>query len=394
MIPSTDVIVIGLGAMGSAIAGNLAARGLRVAAFDRFTPPHVQGSSHGRSRIFRQAYFEDPRYVHLLLRARELWEKLEHESGRKLLHVTGALMIAPQDGQLVKRSAESAGQFSLPHEILAAAEIKRRWPVFRTHEHTEALLEHDAGFLIPEQCIEAQLALAARAGAKLHFDEPVLEWSHSAGGVTVRTARGGYSAGHLVIAAGPWAPQVLAEMGWPMRVTRQVIFWFEPKENLNAYRRGRLPIYLIETESDKPIVYGFPLTGPDNEGLKVGVHGSNEVCTPENVCREIRPEDEQAIRRALAETLPSLADRLVRAETCLYTMTPDENFILGLHPKYPEVTLAAGFSGHGFKFAPVIGEIVGELVSSGRSRFDIEMFSPLRFASAMGASPARASRRN
>jgi sarcosine oxidase len=144
----------------------------------------------------------------------------------------------------------------------------------------------------------------------------------------------------------------------------------------------------METVSNKPIVYGFPLTGPDTEGLKVGVHGSNEVCTPETVCRDIRPEDEQSIRSALAETLPSLLGRLVGAETCLYTMTPDENFILGAHPKYPEVTLAAGFSGHGFKFAPVIGEIVGELVSSGRSRFDIRMFSPLRFASAMGESHA------
>jgi sarcosine oxidase len=379
-----DVIVIGLGAMGSAVAGYLAANGHRVAAFDRFTPPHAQGSSHGLSRIFRQAYWEDPRYVHLLLRARELWEKLERDSGRRLLHIIGGLMVGPEDGQLVRRSAESARQFGLSHEIFTATEIKQRWPVFHADANTVALLEHGAGYLDPEACVREQLSQAARHGAQLHLDEPVLGWSAASGSVTVRTTRGVYTAGHLVIAAGPWAPQVLAE-DLPLRVTRQVVFWFEPKECVDLYREDRLPIYLFETKDEHPVVYGFPLTGPESDGVKAAVHGSTELCTPETICREIRSEDERLIRQRLASTLPSLAGRVLRAETCIYTMTPDENFIVGPHPQFPSVTIAAGFSGHGFKFAPVIGEIVGGLATRGSSDHDIEMFSPLRFGAAPGA---------
>jgi sarcosine oxidase len=378
----SDVIVIGLGAMGSAVAGYLAANGHRVAAFDPFTPPHAQGSSHGLSRIFRQAYWEDPRYVYLLLRARELWEKLERDSNKRLLHITGGLMIGPDNGQLVRRSAASARQFDLPHEIFTATELRRRWPVFHADADTVALLEHGAGYLDPEACVAEQLAQAARLGAQLHFDEPVLEWSAASGSVTVRTTREVYAAGHVVIAAGPWAPQVLAEMNLPLRVTRQAVFWFEPKDCIDLYREDRFPIYLVETKDEQPVVYGFPLTGPESEGVKAAVHGSSELCTPETICREIRVEDERLIRQRLTLTLPSLAGRVRRAETCIYTMTPDENFVIGPHPHFPSVTIAAGFSGHGFKFAPVIGEIVGELATTGKSSYDIEMFFPGRFAAA------------
>ena len=375
-----DVLVIGLGAMGSAAAAWLAECGYRVAAFDRFAPPHAHGSSHGRSRIFRQAYWEDPRYVELLLRAGDLWTKLERESGRRLLRVTGGLMVGPQDGQLVKRSAESARRFGVRHELVAANDLRKRWPVFRVGDDTMALLDHGAGYLDPEACIEEQLKHAVRHGAQLHLDEEVLEWKAASGEVTVRTGRGNYAAGHLVVAAGPWAPQTLADLALPLRVTRQVVFWFAPKGDMAHFREDRFPVYLFETNDEQPIVYGFPLTGLDSEGVKAAVHGSSEVCTPETACREIRAEDERLIRRRLEETLPSLAGRLVRAETCLYTMTPDENFVIGHHPHHARVTVAAGFSGHGFKFAPVIGEIAGELAVRGESRFDIEMFSPTRFA--------------
>jgi sarcosine oxidase len=380
----TDVIVIGLGAMGSAATESLARNGHSVAAFDRFTPPHSHGSSHGLSRIFRQAYWEDPRYVYLLLRARELWHQLEQDSGTQLLHTIGGLMIGPKDGQLVSRSAESARQFGLPHEIFSAQELKRRWPVFHVEPDSIALLEHTAGYLSPEKCVEQQLVQAARWHAQLHYDEPVLEWSAASGGVTVRTDRGTYMAEHLVITPGPWAPQLLAEMGLPLRVTRQVLYWFEPKENIDLFREDRLPIYMFEAVNEALLVYGFPLTGPVSEGVKVAVHGSNQLCTPETICREILPEDERYIRERLAETLPSLAGRLLRAETCLYTMTPDENFIIGTHPHHPAVTVAAGFSGHGFKFAPVIGEILGQLATTGKTSQDIEMFSPARFATSPG----------
>jgi len=376
-----DVVVIGLGAMGSAAASCLAASGHRVSAFDRFTPPHVHGSSHGHSRIFRQAYWEDIRYVPLLFRARELWHRLERDGGKQLVHVTGGLMISPPDGQLAQRSAESARQFDLPHQVLSARELMRRWPVFVVDGDHIALLEHNAGYLVPELCIEQQLAQAARSGAELHFNEPVLEWTASpSGAVAVRTALSRYESDYLVITAGPWAPQTLAELGLPLRVTRQVVFWFEPREPIGRYRD--LPIYLYESSDGAPVLYGFPLTGPSSEGVKAAVHGSTELCTPETARREIRSEEEQAMRARLANTLPSLAGRLLRAETCLYTMTPDENFILGAHPLHPSVLLAAGFSGHGFKFAPVIGELLSDLVANRKPSFDIAMFSPSRFAPA------------
>ncbi|HTX42747.1 MAG TPA: N-methyl-L-tryptophan oxidase, partial [Acidobacteriaceae bacterium] len=283
MSRTSDVIVLGLGAMGSAIAGALAEQGRRVIAFDAFTPPHTQGSSHGHSRIYRQAYWEDPRYVHLLLRARELWEKLERESGHELLRMTGGLMLGPRDGQLVRRSAESARQYGLAHEILSTAEIRRRWPVFQIGDDTIGLLEENAGYLEPELCIRQQILQADRLGADLHCDEPVLDFQTAPGSVTVRTALATYSAGHLVVAAGPWAPQVLAEPALPLRVTRQVVFWFEPTVSLDAFRPERLPVYLFETAPDELILYGFPLTGPDGEGVKIGIHGIDEGCTPETV---------------------------------------------------------------------------------------------------------------
>jgi sarcosine oxidase len=375
----SDVIVLGLGAMGSAAATWLAEKGLRVLAFDAFTPPHNSGSSHGLSRIYRQAYWEDPRYVHLLLRARELWSKLERDSGVPLLHITGALMIGPPEGQLVSRSAESARQFHLPHDILSAADLRRRWPAFHVSDDTVALFEHQAGYLVPELCIEQQLRQAVRHGAQLHFNEPILDFTATPSGVTVSTARGSFTAAHLVVTAGPWAPQLLEEAQLPLRVTRQVIFWFEPTGSLDQFRENRFPIYLWETELGERMLYGFPLTGPDSDGVKVALHGSDETGTPESIDRNIRPDDEQRIRQRLATTLPALSGRLVRAETCLYTMTPDEHFLIGPHPHQPNVTLALGFSGHGFKFAPVIGEVIGQLATEGKTTHDIAMFSPTRF---------------
>ncbi len=380
MSRTSDVMVLGLGAMGSAIAGALAERGCRVTAFDAFAPPHTNGSSHGRSRIYRQAYWEDPRYVDLLFRARELWEKLERESGEKLLHLTGGLVLGPQSGRLVHRSAESARQFGLQHESLSAAEIRRRWPIFRIGNDTIGLLEQNAGYLEPELCVGAQLRRAERLGATLHCDEAVVDFESAGWSITVRTARGMYSAGHLVVAAGAWAPQVLADLSLPLRVTRQVVFWFEPTTALDAFRPERLPVYLFETAPDELILYGFPLTGPDAEGVKIGIHCRDEPCTPETIERQIRPSDEALIRRRLAASLPALNGRLVHAETCLYTMTPDEHFVLGSHPHDAAITLALGFSGHGFKFAPVVGEAIAELVAQGQTGHDLGMFSPSRFS--------------
>jgi sarcosine oxidase len=376
-------IVVGLGAMGSATALHLARRGHRVFGFDRFTPPHSHGSSHGQTRIIRKAYWEDPRYVPLLLRAYELWRRLEADSGQSLLHITGGLMIGRADGDLVARSQASAEQFDLQHELLSATQMRRLYPAFKVDDDWVALWERDAGYLHPEVCVAQQLQQAALAGAELHFDEPVVEWNAlPGGGVSVRTTRERYDADHLVISAGPWAPQILRELHLPLRVTRQVVYWFEPSGSIEFFRRERMPIYVREMERGQPLLYGFPLTGPDSEGVKVGLHGSEDVCSPETVDRTVGPGEELSIRESLAEALPLLAGRLLHTETCLYTMTPDEHFVIDAHPEFPQVMLAAGFSGHGFKFASVLGEVLADLATGRKPAYDLELFSLRRFEGA------------
>jgi sarcosine oxidase len=374
------IIVIGLGAMGSSTALHLAARGHHILGFDQFTPPHSYGSSHGQTRIIRQSYWEDPRYVPLLLRAYELWRRLEVDTSQSLLHITGGLMIGRADGDLVTRSTASAERFALPHEVLSAAQIRRSYPAFRIDDDWVALWERNAGYLLAEACVAQQLQQSALAGAELHFNERVMEWiALPGGGVRVRTARKTYAADHLVITAGPWAPQILQELNLPLSITRQVVFRFEPVGDIELFRRERMPVYIREMEKDQPLLYGFPLTGPDSEGVKVSLHGSNQYCTPETVDREIRAQDERVIRERLAEALPLLAGRLLHAETCLYTMTPDEHFVIDKHPEFSQVTLAAGFSGHGFKFASVLGEVLADLATDRKHGYDLKLFSLRRF---------------
>jgi sarcosine oxidase len=376
----STIIVIGLGAMGSSTALHLAARGHHILGFDQFTPPHSYGSSHGQTRIIRQSYWEDPRYVPLLLRAYELWRRLEVDTSQSLLHVTGGLMIGRADGDLVTRSTVSAERFALPHEVLSAAQIRRSYPAFRIDDDWVALWEMNAGYLYAEACVAQQLQQSALAGAELHFNERVMEWNALPGaGVWVRTARKTYVADHLIITAGPWAPQILRELNLPLTITRQVVFRFEPVGDIELFRREQMPIYIREMEKGQPLLYGFPLTGVDSEGVKVSLHGSNEYCTPETVDREIRAEDERVIRERLAEALPLLAGRLLHAETCLYTMTPDEHFVIDKHPEFSQVTLAAGFSGHGFKFASVLGEVLADLATDTKHGYDLGLFSLRRF---------------
>ncbi|HEX6772494.1 MAG TPA: N-methyl-L-tryptophan oxidase [Acidobacteriaceae bacterium] len=373
------IIVVGLGAMGSATALQLATRGHRVLGFDHFVPPHRQGSSHGHSRIIRQSYWEDPRYVPLLMRAYELWKKLEDDSGESLMRIVGGLMIGRPGGDLVTRSARSAELFSLPHELLSAAQIRRLYPAFQMEDDWIGLWEANAGYLRPEACIEQQLRLTASRGAELHFEEPITKWSAHPGGVAVSTARGAYSGDSLVITAGPWSPQILKDLRIPLSITRQVVFWFEPKGHVDHFRPEQMPVYIREMAHAQPLLYGFPFTGPDSDGVKVALHGSNNFCTPETVDRTIGSQDERTIRESLSQALPWLGGRLVHAETCLYTMTPDEHFVIDKHPEFDHVLLAAGFSGHGFKFASVLGEVLADLVTDAKASYDMELFSLRRF---------------
>jgi sarcosine oxidase len=371
-----DAVIIGLGGMGSAAAAHLAARGQRVLGLERFGAAHALGSSHGGSRIIRQSYFEDPAYVPLLLRAYELWSELEADSGADLMTLTGGLYFGRPDSVTVSGSVRSSQQWDLPHEVLDATELRRRFPTLMPSEDEVGLYEHAAGFVRPEATVAAHLSLATQRGADLHFDEPVLEWTTTAdGGVRATTAAGTYTAGRLVICPGAWAPELLADLGLPLTVERQVMHWFQPEGGVAPFAPDRHPVWIYEGERQ---LYGFPaIDGPEG-GAKVAFFRQGAVTTPEALDREVRPEEVQFIAEDLGRFMPSLPGRSLTAVACMYTTTPDEHFVIATHPRHEQVTIACGFSGHGFKFVPVVGEILADLATDGTTRHPIGLFDPRR----------------
>lgn len=371
-----DVIVIGLGGMGSAAASHLAARGQRVLGLERFDPAHDRGSSHGGSRVTRQAYFEDPAYVPLLRRAHELFEELQRDAGTELMTLCGGLMIGSEDSVTFAGSRRSAEQWRLPHEILDAVEIRRRFPTLTPRPDEFALYETKAGFVRPEATVTAYIERARRSSADLHFGEPVRTWEASGAGVRVRTAAGEYSAGHLVVCPGAWAPELLADLGVPLTVERHVQFWFEPAGGAGPYASDRHPIYIWEYGPGTQI-YGFPADGGAPE-VKVAFFRRGRPCTPGSLDRTVSAAEVQTIADDLADRIPTLPGRFVRAVPCMYTVTPDQHFVIGGHPGYAQVTVACGFSGHGFKFVPVVGEILADLATEGTTRHSIGLFHPGR----------------
>lgn len=372
-----DVIVAGLGGMGSAAAYQLAGRGQRVLGLEKFAPAHDRGSSHGRSRIIRQAYFEGAEYVPLLLRAYELWERLEEETGQELMTLTGGLIIGREDGELVSGSVQSAEEHDLPYELLDAAEIRRRFPAYAPGPETVALYEEKAGFVRPEETVKAHLDRADSLGADLRFGEPVLSWEASESGVRVETPVGSYEAERLVISPGAWAPQLLADLDLPLEVIRQVMFWYEPTSGLESFLPDRFPIFIWEPD-DGNMFYGFPAQD-DDRGVKAAFFRAGGVpTTPETIEREVHEEEIDLLRDYLAEHIPDLAGRCLDARACMYTNTPDEHFVISLHPDHPQVAIAAGFSGHGYKFCSVVGEILADLATEGSTRHPIDLFSPAR----------------
>jgi len=376
-----DVIVAGLGGMGSATAYQLAGRGKRVLGLEKFTPAHDRGSSHGRSRIIRQAYFEDPAYVPLLLRAYELWERLERETGQELMTLTGGLMIGRREGELVSGSVESAEEHGLPYEMLDAGEIKDRFPPFSPDPETVALYEEKAGFVRPEETVKAHLDRSEALGADLRFEEPVLLWEASEGQVRVKTPEGSYEAERLVISPGAWAPQLLADLSVPLEVERQVMYWFEPASGLEPFLPDRFPIFIWEPDDGNKF-YGFPAQD-DDRGVKAAFFRAGGVpTTPETIDREVHQEEIDFLRGYLAEHVPELAGRCLDARACTYTNTPDLHFVISLHPEHPQIAIACGFSGHGYKFCSVVGEILADLVTEGSTRHLIDLFSPARLKKA------------
>lgn len=384
---SYDVIVLGLGGMGSAAVRHLAARGQRVLGLEQFSPPHDRGSSHGRTRVIRQAYFEHPAYVPLLLRAYELWRQLERDTGEQLLLLPGGLMMGAEHSEVVAGSLRSAREHGLPHEVLDAREIRRRFPLFRIPDDTLALFENAAGLVYCERAVAAHLTAAHRSGTELRFNEAVTGWraAPDGSGVTVTTCQGTYSAAQLVITPGPWAPELLKEIAVPFVVERQVLFWFQPTAGVEPFAPGQFPIYIWQ-RSDGVTPYGFPAVDGERGGVKIAFYRKalSEPCTPETVDRRIREDDVTEMRGAVREFLPALDGELLAGTTCLYTLTPDLNFVIGEHPNFSQVKIAAGFSGHGFKFCSVLGEILANLVTTGDAGHDIRLFDPRRFGTPLG----------
>jgi sarcosine oxidase len=372
---SYDVIVIGLGGMGSAAAYHLAARGQKVLGLEKFTPAHDQGSSHGGSRIIRQSYFEDPAYVPLLLRAYELWEQLATDSQREVYRITGGLFLGPPDCETVAGSLRAAREWSLPHEVLDAGEIVARFPNFTPAPTDLAVYEAKAGFARPELTVQAHLDLAVKAGADLRFGEQVLDWSETADGVRVTTGTATYTAGQVVICPGAWAPELLAEFGIPITVERQVLYWLDPTVGPAPFVDH--PIFIDENASGQQI-YGFPaIDGPDG-GVKVAFFRKGIECTPETIDRVVHEQEIAEMRGRVGELLPALDGPCLHSATCMYSNTPDQNFVIARHPDRANVTVACGFSGHGFKFVPIVGEILADLARTGTTRHPIALFDPQR----------------
>jgi len=374
-----DVTVVGLGAMGSATAYHLSKQHTKVLGLEAFIPAHDKGSSHGESRIIRQAYFEDPAYVPLVLRAYELWDELQDESNEDILSITGGVAIGSPRRGLITGCLKSARRYSLEHDLLDAREMRRRFPQFALADNEVALYEEKAGYLKPEECIRQHLRCASKRGADLRFEEPVLSWraSQSGEGVSVTTEKQTYQARSLVISAGPWFAELVPGVSVPVIVSRRVMFWLKPTSQPSAFDRRTFPIFIWEPEQG-PLFYGFPRTREAGDP-KVGIHSEGEECTPSTIDRVINERDEMAIRSAIRSRIPALNGEVSHAATCMYTMTPDGHFIIDAHPEYPQVSLAAGFSGHGFKFSSVVGEILSDLAMKRETSSDIAFFSESRF---------------
>ncbi len=362
-MPDFYVIVVGLGAMGSAAAYHLARRGQRVLGIEAFARGHELGSSHGETRIIRMAYYEHPDYVPLLRRAYELWSDLEHDAGVQLLTISGGLMLGRPDSGVVAGSLASARQHALEHSVLSAAGGRGRYPPLQPGAAGVALWEPSAGYLRPERCIDAHVGLAARASATLRYEEPVRGWRASDREVEVRTNAGTYSARHAVFTCGARMSGVLGDAIPAIRAERIPLFWLQP-ERPELFAAGRLPIYLWETASDAHI-YGFPHVGWP--GVKVARHHSRDYGDADAVERTVGAEDERRLRAAIERKLPALNGPVVASKVCLYEDSADEHFLIDRLAEHPNVVYAGGFSGHGFKFASVVGEILADLVTRGEA---------------------------
>jgi sarcosine oxidase len=371
-----DVIVAGVGGMGSAACHHLAKRGRRVLGLDRFDLGHAFGSSHGLTRIIRIAYFEGSQYVPLLKRAVTLWEEAGAAAGMRLYHRTGSLDIAPEGQGFTESSVQSCIEHGLVHEVIDRREIERRYPAFALPEGHIANWQPDGGFIASEKAIFAHAGLAMKDGAELRFNEPALSWRTTGlGGVEVKTDRTTYSAGSLVLTAGAWMPELVPALGRTEHIVRQAIGWFGTKRP-ERFALGAFPVFILTVEEGD--FYGFPLY--EHPGFKVGgPHFARESVDPNDLDRTPSRKQAKALGDFLARYIPDAASEPLSMKGCLYTVTPDEHFVIDTLPDAPQVTVISACSGHGYKFCSVLGEVAADLALTGRSRFDLRPFSIGRF---------------
>jgi sarcosine oxidase len=374
-VPAYDAIVLGLGGMGSATLYHLARRGLRVLGIERFDLVHEYGSSHGLTRIIRLAYWESPTYVALLRRAYELWRELEGRAGERLLHITGSIDAGPADGAIFQGALKSSELHGLAHEVMNGDELHRRHPGYRLPKAIQCLYQPEGGFLLPERCDVAHVAQAMALGAEVRCREEVLDWEVNGGSVRVRTSRGSYEAGRLVVCAGPWASKIVPELAGLAVPERQVLAWLQPTRP-DRFLPAAFPVFNLEVEEGR--FYGFP--SALIPGFKFGkYHHRGENVDPDTVNRNPEPEDEALLRAFARRYFPEGEGATLMLKVCMFTNTPDRHFILDRHPAHPEVLIAAACSGHGYKFCSVVGEVMADLVQEGRSRQDIGFFRLGRF---------------
>jgi sarcosine oxidase len=358
--------------MGSSASYNLAKRGLRVLTLEQFRPNHDLGSSHGRTRIIRLAYFEDPRYVPLLRRGFSAWRELERSCGKELLRMTGCLTVGKEESGIVPGVLASAKAYALPHRKLGAQEAEDEFPAFKIDDDRTAVFEDNAGILFAEECIRAFVGVAEASGCEFRFLEQVMGWKRDPNGIVVQTAKETYSADRVVLCAGPWMGRLAGGL-IPLKVERQVPFWFSSGGH-PRFSAEEMPVFIMEEEHGE--FYGVPDVG---DGVKVGRHHGGEMVDPDTVKREVAKADAAPVEEFVSRRLPALVRPHSSATTCLYTNTPDLNFAVGLHPEASNVIIVSACSGHGFKFASVMGEIVTDLATTGKTGYDISFLSPGRF---------------
>ncbi len=371
-----DLIIVGCGGVGSAAAYYAAERGLRVLALERFNPVHARGSSHGDTRVIRQAYFEHPDYVPLLQHAYNLWHQFEQKVDRKLFYLTGLLEVGRESGVLIHGVRQAAAEHQLPLEEIHRAEFKGRFPGFELPEDSVAIYESNAGFLLVEECIRHYINQARRLGGDLRFNQQVRSWRVEGNDVCVRTNTEEFHASRLVVAAGAWASDLLADLGLPLQVLRKHLHWY-PVNAHEAYRLdSNAPTFFYETAAG--YYYGFPVR--DERGLKVAQHSGGElVHDPLAVDRSVDVAEREQVDRFLQKHLPDVVIPATDHAVCMYTMSPDEHFIIDHHPHHPQVAFAAGLSGHGYKFASVLGESLVQLAIDGQAELPMEFLRLRRF---------------